>query len=107
MFCFYSELESQVPAPGMTRKILARGRGLMAVEVSLEKQTALPLHTHPHEQVSYVVSGQVVFEIDGRKEKLGPGDSCYIAPNLPHGVVAGEKSVVLDVFTPPREDFLK
>ena len=64
-------------------------------------------HTHPHEQVCYVAEGSFEFEADGKKTIISKGDSYYVEPNAPHGVVALEKGVLIDIFTPQREDFLK
>jgi len=100
----------EVPAkdlfPGARRKILARGGGLMAVEVRFDAGCQVATHAHRHEQVSYVVSGKIELAMGGRKELLGPGDSFYAAPEEPHGVNFLEDSIVVDTFTPQREDFL-
>ena len=92
---------------GVTRKILATGGKMMAVEVSFKKGAVGAVHTHPHEQVSYVLKGSFEFESEGKKETIKAGDSYYTTPNQPHGVVALEDGVLLDIFTPQREDFLK
>jgi len=91
---------------GVKRKILSRGGALMAVEVSFKKGAAGELHSHPHEQVSYIVSGTFEVEIDRDRKAVCTGDSYYVPPNVLHGVVALEDSVILDIFTPQREDFL-
>jgi quercetin dioxygenase-like cupin family protein len=91
---------------GASRKILARGGGLMAVEARFAKGSSIDEHAHPHEQVSYVVSGRIVVTLGGREETLGPGDSFYAGPGVPHAVRFLEDSVVTDTFTPQREDFL-
>ncbi|HPM73900.1 MAG TPA: cupin domain-containing protein [Spirochaetales bacterium] len=100
----------EVPAKalfdGASRKILARGGGLMAVEARFAKGTSIDEHAHPHEQVSYVVSGRLVVTLGGREETLGPGDSFYAGPGMPHAVRFLEDSVVTDTFTPQRDDFL-
>lgn len=89
-----------------SRKILAHENGLMMVEVSFEKDGVGAVHIHPHEQVSYVAKGQFLFELDGEKEEITVGDSVYIPPNTKHGLVALSDAVIVDVFTPQREDFL-
>lgn len=60
----------------------------------------------PHEQVSYVLSGSFEYEVEGKKYILHKGDSYYVAPNENHGATALEDAVILDIFTPQREDFL-
>lgn len=92
---------------GVKRKIIASGGNMMSVEVSFKKGSIGPVHSHPHEQVSYVLKGSFEFELEGKKEIIKAGDSYYTAPHAMHGVVALEDSVILDLFTPQREDFLK
>ncbi|HDL18937.1 MAG TPA: cupin domain-containing protein [Bacteroidetes bacterium] len=89
------------------RKILARGGSLMMVEVTFEKGGIGAVHTHPHEQISYIHSGSFEFESDGGKEIVRVGDAVYLPANVPHGVVALEDSIIVDIFSPQREDFLK
>jgi len=91
---------------GVRRKILASGGGLMTVEFHFAQGAVGALHSHPHEQVGYVVSGRFRFTLEGRDVELGPGDSYYVSPHLVHGAEALEEGVLLDVFTPQRQDFL-
>jgi quercetin dioxygenase-like cupin family protein len=91
---------------GASRKIMARGGGMMLVEVHFDAGTVTEVHSHPHEQVTYVVSGKIILSMEGRDETLGSGDSFYAGPNVPHGVRFVEDSVVVDAFTPQRQDFL-
>ena len=63
-------------------------------------------HRHPHEQVSYILSGSFQYEVEGKTYTLHKGDSYYVAPNELHGATALEDAVILDIFTPQREDFL-
>lgn len=66
-----------------------------------------PPHAHPHEQISYVVSGEVLFFIDGEPARMGPGDLVAIPPDAPHAVqLLSEHVRVVDTFHPLREDFL-
>ena len=64
------------------------------------------IHAHPHSQASYVESGEFDVYVDGVEQRLGPGDSFYIKPNLDHGAVCCKAGVLIDVFSPVREDFL-
>lgn len=67
-----------------------------------------PPHSHPHEQVSYVAEGEIIFVLDGEQTKLGPGDMFTVAPNIPHTVQLLTSHVrLVDTFTPLRDDFLK
>ncbi|OGD22450.1 MAG: cupin [Candidatus Aminicenantes bacterium RBG_16_63_16] len=100
-------VKSEKVGQGVGRKILARGGELMMVEVFFEKGAVGPVHRHPHQQVSYALKGSFELEMDGIKEIIGAGDSFYVPSEAPHGVVALEPSVILDIFTPQRQDFLK
>lgn len=93
-------------APGVSRKVLARGGRLMAVQVAFAAGVSTPPHEHPHEQVSYIVSGRFEWQLGDEKRVLAAGDSVYVPPGATHGVRAMEASVLVDVFTPQREDFL-
>ena len=92
---------------GLKRKILARGGKLMMVEVYFDKNGIGAVHTHPHEQISYIAKGSFEFEINGKKDVVKAGDTVYIESDSPHGVIALEDSLIIDIFTPQREDFLK
>ena len=67
-----------------------------------------PPHSHPHEQVSYVVEGEVILVMDGQQTRLGPGDVFLVASGKPHSVqLLTERARLVDCFTPLREDFLE
>lgn len=95
------------PEPGVTRRIIARGGKLMAVHVAFKKGAVGSIHKHTHEQVSYIVSGSFEYYEGGEKHIIKAGDSYFVPSDVEHGVVALEDSVILDIFTPQREDFLK
>lgn len=66
-----------------------------------------PPHDHPHEQVSYVAEGKVIFFLDGEPVELSKGDMYMVPPNVPHSIQLLTKHVrLIDTFTPLREDFL-
>lgn len=91
---------------GLSRQILGWDNQIMMVKVKFEKGTIASQHTHFHTQTSFCHSGKFEFTIDGEKHVIEAGDGLYIAPNLIHGAVCLEAGVVLDVFSPVREDFL-
>lgn len=91
---------------GVTRKILTYRDEVMMVRVRFEAGAVGPLHSHPHIQCSLVESGVFDITISGRTERLGPGDSFLVPPDAVHGAVALEAGVLVDVFTPMREDFV-
>ncbi len=91
--------------PGLLRRTLVEGKSMMVCECTFAPGVKVPNHSHPHEQVGYVVSGKIHITIDGRSFDLGTGDS-YCAPsNVPHSAFTLEHSVVVDTFSPPREDY--
>jgi len=91
---------------GVSRKVLAHGGKIMGVEVSFEKGSIGSIHRHEHEQVSYVLDGKFKVTIDDKESILTKGDSFYAGANIAHGVFALEKGMLLDVFTPQRDEFL-
>jgi len=93
-------------APGITRRTLVHGPRMLTCEFTLEQGYDLPIHTHPHEQTGYVVSGRIRLQIDGKSYELEAGDSYYAEANVPHGATVLETAVVVDTFTPVREDYL-
>lgn len=106
MFIYKQDRPLEELGNGVTRRILAHGGGMMAVEVTFEKDAVGPLHHHPHEQLTYVLDGRFAFTIDGVTQEMGAGDTLYKAPNVVHGCVCLEAGTLLDTFTPQREDFL-
>ena len=92
---------------GLKRKVLAYHDSLMAVEVYLDKGAEGVMHAHPHEQIAYVLKGKFEFNIDGEKQLIEPGDTVYLDANVLHGVICLEEGILLDIFTPYREDFIK
>ncbi|MEM3563245.1 MAG: cupin domain-containing protein [Candidatus Jordarchaeaceae archaeon] len=90
---------------GVSRKTLAIGEKMLLAEFTFRKGAIVPSHTHPHEQVGYVVKGKVNLRIGEQKYLLGAGDSYYIKPNVDHSAELIEESVIIDVFCPPREDY--
>ncbi|OYP00179.1 hypothetical protein C8E03_10425 [Lachnotalea glycerini] len=92
---------------GVTRKILSYSENMMSVELHFEKGAIGALHSHPHEQIGYIISGSLIYKEAGQQDKLlSAGDTYYVAPNIEHGVVAQESTMLLDIFTPMRKDFI-
>lgn len=105
-FISASEVEKQELGGGLTRQILGYGPDLMIVRVWFDEGAVGEVHAHRHSQSTYVESGKFEVFIDGAKKVLGAGDSFYIAPHLNHGAVCLEPGVLIDTFSPAREDFL-
>jgi len=100
------ELELQDLGDGIKRKIVSYNDNLMVVEVHFEEGAIGVLHSHPHEQCTYIISGEFEFNVNGDKKLLKAGDSTYKEPNIEHGAVCKKAGVLLDIFTPQRDDFL-
>jgi quercetin dioxygenase-like cupin family protein len=92
---------------GITRKIMAWDERLMLVKVFFELGAVGTLHKHHHTQITHIESGVFEVEIGGEKKLLSAGDAFYIPPNVMHGAVCKEAGVLIDVFSPMREDFIK
>ncbi|MBN1991280.1 MAG: cupin domain-containing protein [Anaerolineae bacterium] len=92
-------------APQIQRRLVS-GEKVMVVQVTLEQGAVVPVHHHPHEQMSCILSGKLEFESNGAKRVVSEGEVVHLPSNVPHGVVALADAVVLDIFSPPREDFL-
>jgi quercetin dioxygenase-like cupin family protein len=92
---------------GMRRKIMAFDNNLMLVRVEFETGGVGTLHHHYHSQITHVESGVFEVEIAGEKKILKAGDAFYIPPNITHGAVCLEAGVLIDVFSPMREDFIQ
>jgi len=91
--------------PGVVRRTLTEGERMMLIEVTLDEGAVVPLHTHPHEQIGYLASGRLLWELGDERRELSAGDSWLVSPNVPHQVTALEPSVAIDIFSPPREEY--
>ena len=92
---------------GVKRKIMSWDERLMVVKVQFDKGGVGTLHQHYHSQITHVESGIFEVEIGGEKKVLTSGDAFYIPPNVLHGAVCLEAGVLIDVFSPMREDFIE
>ncbi len=102
-----ADVEPVVTPEGASRRLLSHGGDLMLVEFTFAAGTIAPIHHHPHEQLGYVVSGDLTLLMDGHPdERLTTGGSYYVPPNVPHGVIIHADTVLVDAFTPIRDDFL-
>lgn len=92
---------------GMKRKVLAHGDAAMQVEVHFEKGAEGTPHSHPHTQTTYVLQGVFAFTVGGKTGVVRRGDTVYMPSGVEHGCVCLEAGILLDIFAPQREDFLK
>ncbi|MBL7875285.1 MAG: cupin domain-containing protein [Cyclobacteriaceae bacterium] len=91
---------------GVSRKMLGYDNQIMMVLVKFEKGAVGSPHSHFHTQATYCAAGKFEFEIDGVKQVVNAGDGVYIEPNLVHGAVCLEAGILIDTFSPVRENFL-
>ncbi|MDI6448749.1 cupin domain-containing protein [Anaerobaca lacustris] len=106
MFAHASEEGYATPLEGIRQKTLTYGAKTLMTEFRLQARRILPLHRHPYEQTGYLVCGRLRLTIGQQQHDTGPGDSWCIAPDVIHGAEVIEDSVAIEVFAPPREDYL-
>jgi len=95
------------PSEGIERQMVV-GQKMMICRFRFAPYLVTPEHSHPHEQMSLVVSGRVRFFVEGEERIAVPGDVLHFPPDCWHGATMMEEEVVLiDIFSPVREDFLK
>jgi quercetin dioxygenase-like cupin family protein len=82
------------------------GRDIMVARVLLKKGCIVPEHSHINEQVTYILDGALKFWIDGKVIVVRSGEVLTIPPNMPHKAEAVEDTIDLDVFNPPRADWM-
>ena len=86
---------------------IVSGDKLMLSEVTLEPGAVVPLHSHPHEQAGRCLSGEFELEVGGEARRIRAGDTYLIPGGVPHSARGlEERCVTLDIFSPPREDYL-
>jgi quercetin dioxygenase-like cupin family protein len=106
VFVYARDCKEEILENGVRRRVKGWTDDLMAVELTWNKGMTGEVHTHPHRQCGYVLSGSFEAVVDGEKAVLRAGDCFYAQANQPHGLTALEDaSVCLDIFTPHREDF--
>lgn len=101
----WNTVEREHLNPLIEREMLT-GQNLMLARVLMKKGAHVPLHHHHNEQVTYILEGALKFAIDGKEIVVKAGEVLCIPSNMPHEAWALEDTVDLDVFNPPREDWL-
>lgn len=104
---FHQNALPQKAGAGIIRRVLAYTEQLMCVENYFEQGAVGALHSHPHTQITYVVSGRFRFVINGESREVGPGDTMLKMYGVEHGCTCLEPGVLLDIFHPMRADFLR
>lgn len=106
LFCKSSSARVSTPEPGLTRRIGANNDKLMLAEHSMKKGWAGTRHSHPHEQLVYVISGHIRVMVGDHAFEAQAGDSFVVTGGVEHEAQALADSVVVDVFTPTRHEYL-
>ena len=106
-FVDLTSAKSFEPMPGVVMRPIF-GEQAMVNLIDMEPGAIVPLHSHPHEQLGYVVEGEIVFTVEGEEHALRPGDAYSLPGGMEHGAKAGPVGCrVLDIFHPIREDYRK
>jgi|SRR5215468_8520567 len=103
----HKEGKVTTPEARLKRRVLAYNEKLFLAEHEMEKGWVGTLHSHPHDQIVYVVHGHLRVNCEGQTFEIRTGDTFVVRGGVEHGASALEKSLVVDVFTPWREDYLK
>ena len=101
----WNEIPLETLSATISRKLFT-GERMMIAQVFIKKGGVVPTHHHDNEQLSYILEGALEFELDGKTFVLRAGEVLYIPSNVPHKATALEDTVDVDVFSPPRQDWL-
>ena len=102
----WASIPATTVADGIERQMVY-GERLMVCRLRLAPHVVTAVHSHPHEQITMVERGRVRFTVAGAERLVAAGDVLHFPPNVPHGATMLDEEVVLiDVFSPIREDFL-
>jgi quercetin dioxygenase-like cupin family protein len=104
-FFSWEAIELEDLNPLLQRQMVV-GQNMMLARVLLKKGCIVPEHSHHNEQLTYILEGALKFWIDGKEIVVSAGEVLAIPPHMPHKAEALEDTVDLDVFNPPREDWL-
>ena len=102
----WNQLDQEQLNPRVGRKCI-HGSNMTIARLHLMKHAFVPEHSHLNEQVSMVEQGALRFLFDGREQIVRAGEVLVIPPNVPHAAEALEDTTVVDVFSPPREDWVR
>jgi quercetin dioxygenase-like cupin family protein len=101
----WDDLPEEQLNPLISRKLITGERTMLA-HIFLKKGSVVPAHSHDNEQMTYIIKGALKFTINGREIFLKTGEVMHIPSNVIHSAVAVEDTLDLDIFCPPRQDWL-
>jgi len=102
----WDEVEEEALNPLVGRRMI-HGQNMTVARIRLRKGAVVPMHQHANEQISMLESGTLRFSLGGEERILHAGDALVIPPDVPHLVEALEDSLAVDLFSPPREDWIR
>jgi len=102
----WSDVKKEQLGPLVMRQVI-HGETMTLARFEVRKGAVLPEHSHVNEQISTFERGRGRFVLGGREVIVSAGESLRIAPNVPHSIECLEDSVVMEVFSPPREDWIR
>ena len=103
---FAKDIEGEEAGAGVVRYVKSYTDEVMVVENHFKKGAVGALHSHPHTQITYVISGSFEFTIGDETKVVNCGDTLLKKDGILHGCVCLEEGVLLDIFSPMREDFV-
>ena len=103
---FKDDAKVSNPSEGVTREVLAYCDDALCAVHHFEEGAVGALHKHPHTQITYVAEGAFEFDIDGETKTVRKGDTMLKTDGVIHGCKCIEKGVLVDFFTPMRDDFI-
>jgi quercetin dioxygenase-like cupin family protein len=107
MFKKQNDLSHRNLIDGVRLGTMVHGEQTLMARFELAKGSLIPTHHHIYEQTGLLISGHIVLTIDGTDHEVTPGDSWCIGADIPHAARAIEDSVAVEVFSPPRQDYLE
>lgn len=102
----WEDIKLEELSPTISRRFIY-GERVMVAEVLLKKGSVVPEHKHENEQVTWITKGELLFEINGEKIHVKEGEVLVIPSNTPHKATALEDTLDMDIFNPPRKDWIE
>ncbi len=100
-----TDMRSVKMGVGITRKMVSCGDQCQMIQFDLKKGARIPEHSHPHEQIGYLVKGRFLIMIEEEEFELSEGEGYVVESGTKHSVNVLEDSTAIDIFAPPREDY--
>jgi quercetin dioxygenase-like cupin family protein len=102
----WNQVEKEQITPKLGRQMI-HGETMTIARLEMKQGSFVPEHSHHNEQITTIEKGRLKFVFGGKEVVIGAGESLQIPPHLPHSAEALEDSIAVDVFSPPREDWIR